>query len=113
MVLVLLNILVLFSLLASNNFGRDLLNVGSLFRIPENIHQGSGVTSGMVQLQEPEMECSHENQVKSTAIAKLEQDGSARLASHEKQVKPTAAVKLERDGSSSSTEMRMDNVCAI
>lgn len=48
MVLVLLNILVLFGLIASNNFGQNLLNTvsASFSRISEDTHKGSDVTSG-------------------------------------------------------------------
>lgn len=87
MVLILLNVLVLFGLLA-NEFGRDLLNTvsGSFSRIPEDAHQGSGVTSGdpshtTAQLAReggyhppPKVECLHTH-VKPTA--KLERDGPA------------------------------------
>jgi hypothetical protein len=86
-VLILLNILALIGLFASNNIGQDLLNtvLGSFSRIPKDFHQGSGVTSGdhytTVQLVQegghhppPEMGCSHAH-VKQTA--KLRRDGSA------------------------------------
>src|SRR5271154_4241938 len=51
MVLVLLNIIALsglFALLASNNFCQDLLNAVAISpsRLPDDIHQGSSVTSG-------------------------------------------------------------------
>ena len=85
MVLILLNILVLFGLFASNNFGRDLLNTvsGSFSRIPQDTHQGLDVarddqshtmveTVELVREGGPEMECSH-TQVKPTA----KRDGSA------------------------------------
>jgi hypothetical protein len=90
MVLILLNILVLFGLFASNNFGRDLLNTvsGSFSRIPQDTHQGSDVArddqshtmvetvelvrEGGPEMGGPEMECSH-TQVKPTA----KRDGSA------------------------------------
>jgi hypothetical protein len=89
MVLILVNILALFGLFASNNVGRDLLNAvsGSFSRIPEDTHHGSGVASGdqshtivhqstTVQptVQPPEVECLHTH-VK--PIAKLKRDGSA------------------------------------
>jgi hypothetical protein len=83
MVLILLNVF-LFGLLqiASNEFGRDLLNsvLVSFSRIPEDAHQGSGVTSGDRSPREggyhppPKVECLHTH-LKPTA--KLERDGSA------------------------------------
>jgi hypothetical protein len=61
MVLILLNILALFGLSASNNFGQDLLKTvsGSFCRITEDIQHGSGVPSGDQLLQEvpPEIGC--------------------------------------------------------
>jgi hypothetical protein len=85
MVLILVNILALFGLFASNNVGRDLLNAvsGSFSRIPEDTHHGSGVASGdqshtivhqSTTVQPPEVECLHTH-VK--PIAKLKRDGSA------------------------------------
>jgi hypothetical protein len=80
MVLILLNVF-LFGLLqvASNEFGRDLLKSVSVFfsRIPEDAHQGSGVTSGdrsHTTVSHTTVQCSHTH-LKPTA--KLERDGSA------------------------------------
>jgi hypothetical protein len=108
--LILLNILAISALFASNNFGRDLLNTitGSLSRIPEDIHQESGVTisdqlhtkyscgTRGVGSTDREHDLGGYQQV--TPTAELKQDGSARLAS---------------PSNSASIEMRAVNVYTI
>jgi hypothetical protein len=98
MLSVFLNILVLFGLFASNDFSRNLLNtaLGSFSRIPEDIHQGPGVTSS---------DQSHSTVRESGYLPPPQMGSSSHTSIPHTHVKPT--VKPKRNGSASpSIEMR-------
>ena len=129
MILILLNILALSGLFASNDIGQNLFNTvtRSLSKIPEdipeNVHQGLGVMSsdqsdtwGTRGVRSTEhTECEHDRERDPTVQRQEGGYHPAEMGHSHKKVKPIVLPRLKRDGSAgpASPNMGEVNICAI